>query len=96
MKEQDVILKTIKPNTVESLINEFKGMGISKGDVLLTHSSLSSLGWVCGEQVAVVTALLKVLGQEGTLVMPAHTGGNSDPEKWENPPVLYYVDNHII
>jgi aminoglycoside 3-N-acetyltransferase len=55
--------------------------------VLMAHSFLSALGWVCGGPVAVVTTLQKVLGAQGTLVMPAHSGDLSDPSSWENPPV---------
>jgi aminoglycoside 3-N-acetyltransferase len=54
---------------------------------LLVHSSLSSLGWVCGGPVAVVQALLDVLGPTGTLVVPAQTADLSDPALWTSPPV---------
>ncbi|GAA1368994.1 AAC(3) family N-acetyltransferase [Streptomyces beijiangensis] len=57
------------------------------GETLLVHSSLSSLGWVCGGRVAVVQALIDALGPGGTLVVPTHTGDNSDPSEWGNPPV---------
>jgi aminoglycoside 3-N-acetyltransferase len=73
--------------TRESLAAEFREMGVLPGETLLVHSSLSSLGWVCGGPAAVVQALLDALGDEGTLAVPTHSGDNSDPAKWGNPPV---------
>jgi aminoglycoside 3-N-acetyltransferase len=54
---------------------------------VIVHSSLSSLGWVCGGSEAVVLALMDVLTESGTLVMPTHSAEYSEPGKWENPPV---------
>jgi aminoglycoside 3-N-acetyltransferase len=54
---------------------------------VLVHSSLKSLGWVNGGAVAVLQALQDVLTPAGTLVMPTHSGGLSDPAHWENPPI---------
>ncbi|MFD8352862.1 aminoglycoside N(3)-acetyltransferase [Streptomyces coelicoflavus] len=62
-------------------------LGVRTGDTLLAHTSLSSLGWVCGGPVAVVRALLDVLGPDGTLVVPTQTGDLSDPALWTSPPV---------
>jgi len=51
------------------------------------HSSLSAIGWVnCGPET-VVLALLDVLGDQGTLVVPTHCSDNSDPKNWRMPPV---------
>ena len=84
--------KTIKstkngPITIESLKADFKDLGVSPGMVLLLHSSLSSIGWIIGGPVAVIQALEIVLGPDGTLVMPTHSGDLSDPRDWNNPPV---------
>jgi len=87
MDEGQVIKKTNVLNTRESLKNDFIKLGIKQGMVLLVHSSLSSIGWVCGGPVAVIQALMDVVTLEGTLVMPAHSGNYSDPSCWENPPV---------
>jgi aminoglycoside 3-N-acetyltransferase len=75
------------PHTRESLAAELTALGVRAGDVLLTHSSLSALGWVCGGAVAVVQALRDALGDAGTLVVPTQTGDNTDPRHWANPPV---------
>jgi aminoglycoside 3-N-acetyltransferase len=87
MKEQEIINQTKKPITVSNMIKDMNDLGIREGDTILVHSSLSSLGWVCGGPQAVVQALLKSVGDEGTLVMPAQSGDWSDPSEWGNPPV---------
>lgn len=73
--------------TVPSLVEDFRKLGVKPGQSLLCHSSLSSLGWVCGGAVAVIQALEECLGPEGTLVMPTHSSGLSNPSHWQNPPV---------
>ncbi len=87
MSEGQVVRKTETPATIESLQADFTTLGIEKGMVLLVHSSLSAMGWVCGGAVAVIMALQEVLGETGTLVMPTHSTDLSDPSQWENPPV---------
>ncbi|MBM7662714.1 aminoglycoside 3-N-acetyltransferase [Bacillus mesophilus] len=87
MSEKKSIERIPSPNTATSLQEDFRKLGIERGMVLIVHSSLSSLGWVCGGPVAVVDALMKTVGEEGTIVMPTQTSGNSDPAGWQNPPV---------
>ena len=87
MPEGQVVEKTETLATVESLQADFEALGVKKGMVLIVHSSLSAIGWVCGGAVAVIIALQEVLGETGTLVMPTHSTDLSDPSQWENPPV---------
>ena len=87
MSEADAIAARGEPNTVVSVADHLRGLGVGAGDVVLMHSSMSSLGWVAGGPVAVIEAALGVLGPSGTLVMPAFSGDYSDPSHWSNPPV---------
>lgn len=87
MAEADAVYQVDSPRTRRSLAGDLRRLGVSGGETLLLHSSLSSLGWVCGGPATVVNALLDVLGPAGTLVVPAQTGDNSDPAGWRRPPV---------
>jgi aminoglycoside 3-N-acetyltransferase len=73
--------------TRDTVCTQLRALGVTPGETLLVHSSLSSLGWVCGGALAVVQGLLDVLGPEGTLVVPTQTGDLSDPALWSRPPV---------
>jgi aminoglycoside 3-N-acetyltransferase len=85
--EENIISKTIEPNTEKTIYNDLIKLGIRKGMTILVHSSLSSIGWICGGPVAVIYALEKAISKNGTLVMPTHSSDYTDPEHWENPPV---------
>lgn len=75
------------PITLSRLQEDLNEMGVEPGIHLLVHSSLSSVGWVCGGVQAVVQALEEVVRPYGTLVMPAHSPQVSDPSGWTNPSV---------
>ena len=87
MTEQDAIAACGQPITEATLLAGLRGLGIRRGDTVIAHCAMSHFGWVCGREVAVVRALLRAVGPFGVLVMPAHTGDNSDPANWCNPPV---------
>lgn len=55
---------------------------IEKGDILLVHSALTSIGHVEGGADTVVDALLEAVGPTGTLIMSTLTGWDApfDPE----------------
>ncbi|GAB4572093.1 MAG: AAC(3) family N-acetyltransferase [Anaerolineae bacterium] len=88
MSEAEAIRRTgAQPITSDSLVADLRALGLQAGMIVLVHSSLSQLGWVCGGPVAVVEALQTVLGPKGTLVMPTHSTALTDPAYWQNPPV---------
>lgn len=87
MKEQELIANTDTPITKQQITKRIRELGVSKGDTVILHSSLSSIGWVSGGAPAVIDSFQTVLTQSGNLVMPTHTGHYGDPQLWRNPPV---------
>ena len=68
----------------QSLIKGFREVGLKPGDSVLVHSSLSSFGYVEGGALAVINSLLKVVEDEGLIIVPTLTGKEEDSPK--NPP----------
>lgn len=99
MSEIDIIQKSKLPVIKEQIVEDLRKLGLKAGDVVLVHSAVSKIGWVVGKQVTVIEALLEVLGEEGTLVMPSFSGDSSDPINWKNPPVpenwIEIIHNHM-
>ena len=83
MSEESVINGQNAPVTRPQLANDLRTLGLQAGDEILVHSSLSRLGWVVGGAQAVVLALLDVLTEEGTLMVPTPSANNSDPSRWQ-------------
>ncbi|MBK6523442.1 MAG: AAC(3) family N-acetyltransferase [Sphingobacteriaceae bacterium] len=57
--------------TESDIIEALRQNGLNAGDVAMVHSSLSKLGNVQGGAGTVIRALIEVLGDEGTLMMPS-------------------------
>lgn len=72
--------------TSASLETDLHRLGVSAGDVVLVHSSLSGLGNVQGGADAVIDALLSAVGPTGTVLFPTLTGTPDDGP--ESPPVI--------
>lgn len=59
-----------RPVTENRIVRGLERLGLGVGDTVMVHSSLSSFGYVTGGAPTVVRALLRVLGEKGTLVAP--------------------------
>ncbi|MGV9302402.1 MULTISPECIES: aminoglycoside N(3)-acetyltransferase [unclassified Nonomuraea] len=65
--------------TRRELSGQLSRLGVAAGQVLLVHSALRRVGDVTAATAA--AALRDVLGEEGTLVVPTQTAGNSDTSR---------------
>ena len=72
----------MQPISQEELITDFRKMGIENGMNVMMHSSLSKIGWVIGGAQTVVNALVDVIGEKGTIVMPSATPYCLHPKEW--------------
>lgn len=73
--------------TTSHICQGLKSLGISAGATVCLHASLSRLGFVIGAQRALVEGVLRAIGDNGTLMMPAFSGDLSDPAEWQHPAV---------
>lgn len=79
--ERKIILKN-------DILEALSKVGVCRGQTLMVHTSLGSLGFVCGGAQVVIEALLESVGGEGTVMMPAQSWKNLDPSAgvhWEEP-----------
>jgi len=61
----------VKTDVFKVILNHLEELGIKKGDHLLVHSSLRSLGQIPEKAFTVTQALLNAVGKTGNLLMPA-------------------------
>ncbi len=86
-KEKLVVDATKEPITKTRLINDLRTIGLKPGDVVISHFSMSKIGWILGGEITVIEALIETLTEEGTLVMPSFTPIPGEPSNWRYPPV---------
>ncbi len=70
----------MKPITKQDIRQAFDTLGIHPGQVMMVHTSLSAIGYVCGGAQTVIEALVEAVGPEGTIMMPTQSWKNLDPE----------------
>lgn len=73
--------------TQKNIVDILTELDIKRGDTVLVHSSLKSLGYVIGGAEAVINAIIDRVGEKGTIIMPTQTIEMSDPSTWLYPPV---------
>ena len=64
----------------EDILEALKRLDVQRGQNIMVHASLSSIGYVCGGAQSVIEALLESTGEQGTIVMPTQSWKNLDPE----------------
>ena len=70
----------------DEIIQKLKEVGLKSGDTVMVHTSLGKMGYVCGGAQAVIEALMEVVGDSGTIMMPTQSWKNLDPKTgvhWE-------------
>ena len=82
-----IIASTDKPATRRSIAEDLEKLGLTAGDTVEVHSSLSSIGYVVGGVVSVVGALIDVVTDRGNIVMPTQTPLFKHPARAPHPPV---------
>ena len=86
--ENDMNKMITEPVTKQQLIDTLKRLGVSGGQIIEVHASLSAFGYVVGGAETVVDALMEIAKNGGTILMPVQCKENSEPSKWKNPAIL--------
>lgn len=79
--ERQIVLK-------QEILEALRQVGVAQGQTIMVHTSLGSLGFVCGGPQVVIEALLESVGPEGTIMMPTQSWKNLDPAAgvhWQEP-----------
>ena len=63
--------------TAHRMAEDLRQLGLAEGDLVCVHSSLSGVGYLVRGADTVIDALLSVVGERGTVMMPTFSGGNS-------------------
>ncbi|HUS80476.1 MAG TPA: AAC(3) family N-acetyltransferase [Armatimonadota bacterium] len=66
--------------TRQDVVDDLRTLGVGPGMTIMVHSSLSAIGRIEGGAETVIAALIEAVGPEGTVAMPAMSGGVFDIE----------------
>jgi len=62
------------------VIDAFKRAGLKDGQSVIVHTSLKSIGYVCGGAQIIIESLIECVGKEGNITMPTQSWKNLDPK----------------
>ena len=88
--------KLVTPGDIKAALRD---VGVKKGQSIMVHTSLSSLGYVCGGAQSVIEALMENVSDEGTIMMPTQSWKNLDPAAgvyWQEPKEWWPVIRECI
>lgn len=54
----------------EEIVQKLREVGLEKSDAVMVHTSLKRMGYICGGAQTVIEALMEVVGENGTIMMP--------------------------
>ena len=57
----------------EEIIQKLREVGLERDDAVMVHTSLKRMGYVCGGAQTVIEALMEVVGENGTIMMPTQS-----------------------
>lgn len=70
----------MKPIIKDDVVSALESVGLKQGDAVMVHTSLGKIGYVCGGAQTIIEALIEVVGDDGTIMMPTQSWKNLDPE----------------
>jgi aminoglycoside 3-N-acetyltransferase len=75
-----------KGPTAQALADDLRHLGLPTGAAVLVHASLRALAPVAGGAETLLEALWMVIGESGTLIVPAFSWDAADPAQFREPP----------
>lgn len=57
----------------EEIVQKIRKVGLEKSDAVMVHTSLKRMGYVCGGAQTVIEALMEVVREDGTIMMPTQS-----------------------
>ena len=57
----------------EEIVQKLRKVGLEKGDAVMVPTPLKRRGYVCGGAQTVIEALMEVVGENGTIMMPTQS-----------------------